>query len=383
MPHPATGESVPDARRPAADGPAADDARWRWRPRGHRTRLPPLRPHAAQPRRTRRRPAPRHPHGRLHDANHLPGNADLEAFGRPLFAETTFDGVGFGLGFSVVLDPVQNRVLGSRRRLLVGRCRQHDLLGRPGRGDRRLFLTQLLPSSTYPIREELKTLVTRRSSTETSNPLGNAEPNRTVSEGRSSGRSGSGGVRTDDDRFTGRGIDERHRLTDRIVARRRHRRRIGGGRCSPGARTTRRRRRGRRRRTGGRPPPCHRLAGHSPAVVQLGMRVAGTTVAPASPVTGVGFRCRHVVGAGLSVGSGSGAGTTSDEDGPAEVGALEHRAVEDAARDLPQPAASVPNGVAGPTSHWRSRRGMISAASPVAVTRPSESMTHWPSPNME
>ena len=29
-------------------------------------------------------------------SNHLPGNADLTAFGRPLFSETTFDGVGFG-----------------------------------------------------------------------------------------------------------------------------------------------------------------------------------------------------------------------------------------------------------------------------------------------
>src|SRR6266536_813646 len=38
--------------------------------------------------------------------NHLPGGADLEAFGRPLFAEPTFEGVGFGLGFSVVLDPI-------------------------------------------------------------------------------------------------------------------------------------------------------------------------------------------------------------------------------------------------------------------------------------
>jgi CubicO group peptidase (beta-lactamase class C family) len=45
--------------------------------------------------------------------NHLPGGADLEAFGRPLFAETTFDGVGFGLGFSVVHDPVANQVLTS------------------------------------------------------------------------------------------------------------------------------------------------------------------------------------------------------------------------------------------------------------------------------
>ena len=38
------------------------------------------------------------------------GNADLEAFGRPLFAETSFDGVGFGLGFSVVLDAAANKV---------------------------------------------------------------------------------------------------------------------------------------------------------------------------------------------------------------------------------------------------------------------------------
>ena len=30
--------------------------------------------------------------------NHLPGGTDLEHFGRRLFAETTFDGVGFGLG---------------------------------------------------------------------------------------------------------------------------------------------------------------------------------------------------------------------------------------------------------------------------------------------
>ena len=31
-------------------------------------------------------------------SNHLPGGADLETFGRPLFAETPFRGVGFGLG---------------------------------------------------------------------------------------------------------------------------------------------------------------------------------------------------------------------------------------------------------------------------------------------
>jgi CubicO group peptidase (beta-lactamase class C family) len=37
--------------------------------------------------------------------NHLPGNADLEAFGRPVFAESTVRGVGFGLGVSVVIAP--------------------------------------------------------------------------------------------------------------------------------------------------------------------------------------------------------------------------------------------------------------------------------------
>ena len=45
--------------------------------------------------------------------NHLPGRADLEAFGRPLFAETSFAGVGFGLGFSVVQDNIDNKVLSS------------------------------------------------------------------------------------------------------------------------------------------------------------------------------------------------------------------------------------------------------------------------------
>ena len=42
--------------------------------------------------------------------NHLPGGLDLATFGRPLFAETPFDGVGFGLGFSVVIDPVTAKV---------------------------------------------------------------------------------------------------------------------------------------------------------------------------------------------------------------------------------------------------------------------------------
>ena len=92
--------------------------------------------------------------------NHLPGNADLEAFGRPLFAETTFDGVGFGLGFSVTLDPVANRVLGARGGDYGwGGAASTAFWVDPAEEIVGLFLTQLLPSSTYPIRESLKTLV--------------------------------------------------------------------------------------------------------------------------------------------------------------------------------------------------------------------------------
>ena len=91
--------------------------------------------------------------------NHLPGGADLEAYGRPLFAETTFDGVGFGLGFSVVLDPAQNRVLGSVGDYSWGGAASTIFWVDPVEEIVGMFLTQLLPSSTYPIREEFKSLV--------------------------------------------------------------------------------------------------------------------------------------------------------------------------------------------------------------------------------
>src|SRR5690348_8849411 len=52
--------------------------------------------------------------------NHLPGGADLESFGRPLFAESAFDGIGFGLGFSVVLDPAAGKVPSSAGELAWG-----------------------------------------------------------------------------------------------------------------------------------------------------------------------------------------------------------------------------------------------------------------------
>lgn len=91
--------------------------------------------------------------------NHLPGNADLEQFGRPLFAETSFDGVGFGLGFSVALDHVTNRVLSSPGEYAWGGAASTAFWCDPLEDLSVVFLTQLLPSSTHPIRPQLKQLV--------------------------------------------------------------------------------------------------------------------------------------------------------------------------------------------------------------------------------
>jgi CubicO group peptidase (beta-lactamase class C family) len=91
--------------------------------------------------------------------NHLPGGADLESFGRPLFAETSFDGVGFGLGFSVVEDPVANKVLSSKGEFAWGGAASTAFWVDPVEDITVLFFTQLLPSSTHPIRPQLKQLV--------------------------------------------------------------------------------------------------------------------------------------------------------------------------------------------------------------------------------
>jgi CubicO group peptidase (beta-lactamase class C family) len=91
--------------------------------------------------------------------NHLPGGADLETFGRRLFAETTYDGVGFGLGFAVMLDPVANKVLSSPGELAWGGAASTFFWVDPAEQLTAVFLTQLLPSSTYPLRGELRQLV--------------------------------------------------------------------------------------------------------------------------------------------------------------------------------------------------------------------------------
>ena len=92
-------------------------------------------------------------------SNHLPNNADLAAFGRPLFAETTFDGVGFGLGVSVTIDPVKGRVPGNAGEYAWGGAASTAFWIDPVDDLTVSFFTQLLPSSVHPIRSQLKQLV--------------------------------------------------------------------------------------------------------------------------------------------------------------------------------------------------------------------------------
>jgi CubicO group peptidase (beta-lactamase class C family) len=91
--------------------------------------------------------------------NHLPGNADLETFGRPLFAETPLRGVGFGLGFAMVIDPARCGVVSSLGDYSWGGAASTAFYVDPVEDVTVGFYTQLLPSSTLPIRNHLRQLV--------------------------------------------------------------------------------------------------------------------------------------------------------------------------------------------------------------------------------
>ncbi len=91
--------------------------------------------------------------------NHLPGDVDLEAYGRPLFAEMPFNGYGFGLGFSVLRDAVKAKTLSSPGEFAWGGAASTAFWVDPAEELTAMFFTQLAPSSTHPIRQHLRQLV--------------------------------------------------------------------------------------------------------------------------------------------------------------------------------------------------------------------------------
>ncbi len=91
--------------------------------------------------------------------NHLPGNLDIESFGRPVFAESSDRGIGFGLGFSVVIDKAAAKTPQSQGTFAWGGAASTTFWIDPAEGLTVEFFTQLLPSSTYVIADRLAPLV--------------------------------------------------------------------------------------------------------------------------------------------------------------------------------------------------------------------------------
>ncbi len=89
--------------------------------------------------------------------NHLPG--DIASMGPQSFAEQPMEGMGFGLGGAVMLDPVKARVAGSVGDFSWGGMASTFFWIDPVLDLTVIFFTQLSPSSSYPSRSELKALV--------------------------------------------------------------------------------------------------------------------------------------------------------------------------------------------------------------------------------
>lgn len=96
---------------------------------------------------------------RLMCANHLPGGGDLTRHSRSLFSESTYAGVGFGLGFAVVFDPVQTLLPSSPGEFYWGGMASTAFWIDPVEQVTAVFMTQLIPSSTTTIRRELRSMV--------------------------------------------------------------------------------------------------------------------------------------------------------------------------------------------------------------------------------
>jgi len=94
----------------------------------------------------------------LMTSNHLPGGIDLSGHARGSFSETPYQGVGFGLGFSVALDPVEGQISGSPGEFAWGGAASTAFWIDPAEELAVIFMTQLM-MSTYNFRRELKALV--------------------------------------------------------------------------------------------------------------------------------------------------------------------------------------------------------------------------------
>ena len=92
----------------------------------------------------------------LMTTNHLRG--DMGDMGQARFSESSYLGIGFGLGFSVMLDPAKAQILGTPGEYAWGGAASTAFWIDPVEDMIVIMMTQLMPSSTYPIRKELRVL---------------------------------------------------------------------------------------------------------------------------------------------------------------------------------------------------------------------------------
>ena len=92
-------------------------------------------------------------------ANHLTGGRDLADVSLSMFTEATYRGVGFGLGFAMTTDVAKTQVAGSVGEYWWGGAASTAFWIDPVEDLCVVFLTQFLPSTLYPIRRELRTMV--------------------------------------------------------------------------------------------------------------------------------------------------------------------------------------------------------------------------------
>ena len=96
----------------------------------------------------------------LMTTNHLPDGQDLAAVAPPgAFSEAAMNGTGFGLGFSVLMDLRKAQIAGSPGQFAWGGAASTAFWIDPVEDLFLVFMTQLLPSSTYPFRRELQVFV--------------------------------------------------------------------------------------------------------------------------------------------------------------------------------------------------------------------------------
>ena len=95
----------------------------------------------------------------LMTSNHLPGGRTLPELSRSLFSEATYHGIGFGLGFSVTLDPARTLIPGSAGEYAWGGAATTSFWIDPLEELIAIFMTQVLPSTATAVRRELRTMI--------------------------------------------------------------------------------------------------------------------------------------------------------------------------------------------------------------------------------